>query len=125
MPRSSRCRAAGRGPSGPEVVGETPRRLASDVVEDALERPRHPAQVQRLDQERSIDDLPAARAAHESPELRREGPPLPLPLLLQRAEGGELALGADELFHDLGPEGPDQLVLQIFDADIEAKSLHA
>src|SRR6266852_2157115 len=37
---------------------------------------------------------------------------------------GKLTLRVDDLFHDGGTEGANQLVLQVGDADIETESLH-
>jgi hypothetical protein len=53
--------------------------------------------------------------------LRRLVPPGGL--LLEGAERSELALGGEDILHRGGPEGPDQLVLEVGDADEEAESL--
>ncbi len=49
---------------------------------------------------------------------------MPLRLLLEGAEGSEIALLGNDLFHGGGTESADQLVLQVCDARIEAQPLH-
>jgi hypothetical protein len=45
-------------------------------------------------------------------------------LPLHGAERSELSLSVDQSLHGAGPEGPDQFVLQVDDADVEAQQLH-
>ena len=52
------------------------------------------------------------------------GPALPRGLLLERAEGAEIALGVDDLLHGLGPESADQLVFEVCVAHVEAQPFH-
>ena len=96
----------------------------SDMSEHQVERPGHLAEIERLDEQARVADLPPAAAAHEAPKLLLGGPALPRRLLLEGAEGSELSLGVDDLFHGGGAESADQLVLQICDAHVETQPLH-
>jgi hypothetical protein len=49
---------------------------------------------------------------------------LPRRLLLEGAEGSEVSLSVDDLFHAGGAEGADELVLQVRVAHVEAQSFH-
>ena len=89
-----------------------------------VERPRHLGEVQRIDEQTRVSDLPTAAAAHEAPELFLGGPPLPGWLLLEGAEGTELSLSVDHLFHGGSTERADQLVLEVCDAHVETQRLH-
>jgi hypothetical protein len=97
---------------------------ASHVSKHAVERPRHLGEIQRIDEQARVSDLPAAAAAHEAPKLPFGGPSSPRRLLLEGPERPEVSLTVDDLFHVGRTESPDQLVLQIFDADIEAEGFH-
>src|SRR5207245_1525210 len=99
-------------------------RSASHVRKHQVERPRHLAEIERLDEQPRVSDLPPAAAAHEAPKLLLGGPSLPRSLLLQGAERSELALTVDDLFHGGGAESADQLVLQVCDAHVEAQLFH-
>jgi hypothetical protein len=90
----------------------------------SLERPRHMAEIEGVNEQSRVSDLPAAAAAHEAPKLLLSGPSLPRSLLLERAEGPELTLSLDDLFHGGGTESADQLVLQVCDAHVETQALH-
>jgi hypothetical protein len=81
-------------------------------------------QIKRFDEQARISDLPAAAAAHEAPKLLLLRPSLPSRLLLEGAERSKVSLSIDDLFHGGGPEGADQLVLQVYDAHVETKSFH-
>ena len=63
-----------------------------------LERPRHAGQIQRIDEQTRVSDLPPTAAAQEAPKLLRSRSPLPRRLLLERAEGSEVALRGNDLF---------------------------
>jgi len=89
-----------------------------------LERPGHLAEIKRIDEKACVSDLPAAAAAHEAPQLLLMVPPAPRRLLLESAERLKLALGIDDLLHRSGTEAADELVLEVFDADVEAMCLH-
>jgi hypothetical protein len=91
---------------------------------DAIERPRHAREVQRVDQHPRVADLAAAVGADEAPELRLAAPSLPRRLLLEGAERSKLALSLDDLFHSGGTKAADQLVLQVGDADVEPEGFH-
>jgi len=88
-----------------------------------VQRPGHLAEIQRIDEQARVSDLPAAAAAHEAPKLLLIGPFLPRRLLLERAEGSKVTLSVDDLFHGGGTESADQLVLQVCDAHVETESL--
>ena len=92
--------------------------------EHAVERARHPAEIERLDEQTRVPDLPAAAAAHEAPELLLDRPSLPLGLLLERAKRAKVSLRVDNLFHGGGAEGADQLVLEVGVAHVEAEPFH-
>src|SRR5512132_569489 len=77
-----------------------------------------------MDEQPCVTDLPAAPAAHESSQLFLSGPSAPCRLFLERAERVEVSLGRDHPFDRVGPERPDQLVLEIRDADVETEALH-
>jgi hypothetical protein len=94
------------------------------VSKDPVQRPRHSGEIQRVDEQRRISDLPAAAAAHEAPELLISGPSLPRRLLLKRAERSQVTLSLDDLLDNVGTERADQLVLQVLDAHVEAEPFH-
>jgi predicted phosphodiesterase len=74
-----------------------------------------------LDEQRRVAGLPVP---HEPPELLLVGK-LPLRrLLLEGPEGAKLTLGGDEPFDGGGTGGPDQLILEIFDADVKTEVFH-
>ena len=52
-------------------------------------------------------------------------PPLPRRLLLQSAERLKIVLSIDDAFHRGGTEAADQLVFEVYDANIETVCLHA
>ena len=89
-----------------------------------VERPRYPCEVERLDEQRRVPDLPAAAAPHEAPELLVGLAPAPFRLLLERPERPEIALALDDLLDTRWAEDADQLVLEVSDADEEAETLH-
>src|SRR4051794_39802811 len=101
---------------------EDPQR--SDVREHAVERARHPIEVERVDEQARVADLAAAAAAHEPPQLLGVGPPAPRRLPLERADGAELALCVDHRLDRRDADGADQLVLQVGVADVKAEALH-
>jgi hypothetical protein len=94
------------------------------VSKYAVERPRHLGQIERIDEQTRVFDLPAAAAAHEAPKLFLGASSLPLRLLLKGAKGSKVSLGVDNLLHGGGAESADQLVLQVCDAYVEAESFH-
>ena len=89
-----------------------------------VERPRHLAEIERLDEEARVADLPPAAAAHEAPKLLLGGPPFPRRLLLEGAEGPKVSVRFDDLLDSRGTERADQLILQIRDAHVEAQPFH-
>jgi hypothetical protein len=98
--------------------------MESDRREDAIQRPRHPSQIERVDEQRRGLDLPAAAGAEEAPELLLMGPSLPRRLLLEGAEGFKVTLRVDDPFYGGGTEGADELVLEVRDAHVETESFH-
>ncbi len=90
-----------------------------------IQRPRHFGEIQRIDKQTRVSDLPAAAAAHEAPKLCLLRPPLPRRLLLEGAERSKVSLSADDPFDGGGTEGADQLVLQVCDAYVETESFHS
>jgi hypothetical protein len=95
------------------------------VRKDAVERPRHVDEVQRLDEQARVARLPSAAAAHEAPQLLVHGPASPRRLLLERPEGAEVSLRLGHLFDAGDADSPDQLRLQIGNADEEPEPFHA
>jgi hypothetical protein len=90
----------------------------------SLERPRHMAEIEGVNEQSRVSDLPAAAAAHEAPKLLLSGPSLPHTLLLECAEGAKFSLSVDDLFHGGGTESADQFVLQVCNAHVETESFH-
>ncbi len=97
----------------------------SDVSKYAVQWRRHLGEIQRVDEQGRVSDLPAAVGADEAPELLLLGPSSPGRLLLEGAERSKLTPSVDEPFHRGGTEGADQLVLQVRDAHVETESLHS
>jgi hypothetical protein len=97
---------------------------ASDMSKYTVQRARHSGEIERVDEQTRVADLPAAAAAHEAPKLLLIGPSLPRRLLLEGAEGSKVPLGVYDLFHGGGTESADQLVLQVGDAHVETESFH-
>jgi hypothetical protein len=94
------------------------------MSKDTIERPRHAREVQRINQQPRVADLPAAVGADEAPKLRLAAPSSPRRLLLERAERSKLTLALDDLFHSGGTNAADQLLLQVGDADVETECFH-
>ena len=89
-----------------------------------VERPWHTAEIERLDEQPAVSDLPAPAAAHEAPKLLLGRPSSPLGLLLEGAERSKVALGVDDTLDGVGTQRADQLVLQVGDAHVEAEPFH-
>jgi putative two-component system response regulator len=79
----------------PDLVGALVSVIEADshVRQRDVEWPRHPVELDRLDQDPGVPDLAAAAAAEEPAELLTGGTPAPRRLLLQRPERREIALG--------------------------------
>src|SRR4029453_15800046 len=99
-------------------------RAGSDVSKHSVEGTRHVGEIQRLDEQARVADLPAPAAAHEPAELICQRLPPPGRLLLKRAERAEVAVRLEDLLDGLCAERADQLVLQVLDTDVEAQLLH-
>ena len=89
-----------------------------------VERPRHLGEIERIDEQARVSDLPAAAAAHEAPKLLLGSPTLPRRLLLESAERSKVPLSLGDPFHGGSAERADQLVLQICDAHEETQPFH-
>jgi hypothetical protein len=87
----------------------------------AVQRPRHPRQIQRVNEQGRVADLPIP---HELPKLHLMSLCSFRRLLLERAERPKLTLSLDDLFHGGSTEGAGQLLLQVFDAHVETESFH-
>jgi hypothetical protein len=98
--------------------------IASDMSQYTIQRPRHAREIQRIDEQPRVPDLPAAVSADEAPELLLAAPCSPRRLLLERAERSKLALSLDDLFHTGGTKAAEQLVLQVSDAHVEPEGFH-
>src|SRR5919204_3586904 len=86
---------------------------ASNVRKHTVERPRHLGRIQRVDEQPCVSDLPSAAAAHEAAKLLMVRPSLPRRLFLQRAEGSQVTVSREDLFHRGGSESANELVLQV------------
>src|SRR5438309_6036356 len=94
------------------------------MSEDTVKRPGHAGQIERIDEQARVSDLPPAAAAHEAAKLLFDGPPLPRRLLLEGMERSKLTLSVDDLFHGRRAEAADQLVLEVCDAHVETERFH-
>ena len=100
---------------------ETLRLVAAIKLAQALsERAGNIRRIESFDQARRVVDLPA-RVAQEAPELLLDGSVTPVRLLLECSERPELTSRLDLCDHLLGTERTDQLVLEVFDASVEAE----
>lgn len=91
------------------------------MSEDAIERSRDVSEIERIDEQTRVADL---SIAHPAPELSLDRLSLLSGLLLERAERSKLSLRVGDLLYGGDPEGADQLVLEVFDAHVEAQRLH-
>jgi hypothetical protein len=91
------------------------------MSKDPVKRPGHLGEVERIDEQLGVSDLPATAATHKTSKLLLGGPSSPLRLLLERPEASKVAVRVNHLYHRGGTEGTDQLVLQVRDADIETQ----
>src|SRR5687767_12999759 len=91
------------------------------MSEYPVQRPRHPGEVQRVDEQGRVADLPVP---HELPKLHLMSQSSLRRLLLEGAERPKLALSVDDLFHGGSTEGAGQFLLQVCDAHVETESLH-
>src|SRR5439155_14310527 len=89
-----------------------------------VQRPGNAGEIQRLDEQGRVSDLPPGAAAHEPSKLLLSCPSEPCRLLLECTERSKVTLSVDDLFHGGGTEGADQLVLQVRHAHVETESLH-
>jgi hypothetical protein len=92
---------------------------------DSVQRPRHMFQIQGVDERGPGLDLSARMRAQEAPQLLLMSPSAPLGLILESPKRLEIALSVEDLFHGGGTKGPDQLVLKVGDADVEAEPFHS
>src|SRR5687767_1072231 len=86
-----------------------------EMSKQAIERTRHVREVQRVDQQPPVADLPAGSRTHEAVELRGRGLTPVCRLPLEDAERTELAFGIENLLDSGRAEGADQLVLEVDD----------
>jgi hypothetical protein len=93
----------------------------SCVREHTVERPRHPAEIERLDERRREADLPVRQ---EAAQLVLDRPVPVRGLLLVGAKRSKLAVSGEDLLHGRSAKAPDQLVLQIPVAHVEAEAFH-
>jgi hypothetical protein len=90
-----------------------------------VKRPGHLGEIECIEEQPRVPDLPAAAAAHEAPKLLLGGPSLPRGLLLEGAERSEVSLRFGDLLHGARAQRADQLVLQVRDAHVETEPFHA
>ena len=89
-----------------------------------VKRSRDSGEIERIDEQTRVSELPAAAAAHEAPKLLLSGSSLPRTLLLECAEGSKVSLSVNDLFDGGGTESADQLVLQVRNAHEETQPFH-
>ena len=70
----------------------------SHLTKHAIQRPRHAREIERLDQQGRVPDLPVP---HKAVKLLSERQPSLLGLLLERAEGSELDFSVDFAFKNM------------------------
>src|SRR4029077_10647241 len=75
------------------------RRAPVHARQRPVQRPRHPTEIESLDQQPCVADLPAAAAAHEAPQLLPGLATAPFGLLLQCAKRSHVALSGNDRFH--------------------------
>jgi hypothetical protein len=94
------------------------------MFQDTVQRTRHVAEIQCVDEQGRGLDLPAAAGTQEPAELLLIRPSSPRGLFLEGVERFKVTLSCDDLFHRGGTEGAYELVLQICDAHVETESFH-
>jgi hypothetical protein len=90
--------------------------------EQQVQRSRNAVEVERLDHQRRVSDLPGT-ASEEAPKLSLDRSVVPLRLLLEGSERRELSARLEHRLDAGGAERPDQLALEIGLADEEAERL--
>src|SRR4051812_22772264 len=122
---SSRSRRASRASCPPAARSRSCSAAAGAerAVEHAGERHGSGRRVERLDEQARVADLAAPAAAHEAPQLLLDRLPAPRGLLLQRAEGVQLAVCLGDRLDRAGAERADQLALEVRLAGEEADPL--
>src|SRR5919106_709962 len=91
------------------------------MSEYTVQRPRHSGEVQRVDEQGCVADLPVP---HELPKLHLVSLSSLRRLLLEGAERPKLTLSVNDLFHGDRTEGTSQLLLQVCDTHVETESFH-
>jgi hypothetical protein len=91
---------------------------------DAVEWSRDASEVESLDEQARVLDLPARAASHEAAKLLLSRASLPLRLLLEGAERADVAVSRENVFDRGDAEGPNQLGLEIGLAHVEAEFFH-
>src|SRR5262245_27076814 len=91
--------------------------------DDLVQRPGDAVEIEGLDQQARVADLAAAAASHEPPQLLPGGAVAPRRHLLEHPEPAEVAVGGEDVLDTCHAEGPDQLVLEVLDADEEPELL--
>ena len=95
------------------------------MTKQTVERLRHLREIEGIDEQACVSDLPAAAAAHPAPKLILSGFSLPRGLLLQGAEGSKVSVSVSDLLHSGSTKSANQLVFQICDAHVETQPFHA
>ena len=86
--------------------------------EEAFERARKVLDVDGLGEQPGVAISPSA---DEAVKLMGEVTPAVVRLALHRPQRPQIALSSDDLFHGGDPKGPEELVLQVDDARVEAE----
>ena len=69
------------------------------MSKDPVKRPGHLGEVERIDEQPGVSDLPATAATHKASKLLLGGPSSPLRLLLERPEASKVAVRVNHLYH--------------------------
>jgi hypothetical protein len=93
------------------------------MSEDLVKWPRDALEIERIDEEAGVPDLAPSAATHESPKLLVGAATTPRRHLLKRPKAMEVTVGLENFFDSLRTERPDQLILQILVAHVEAELL--
>ena len=89
-----------------------------------MEWPRNLLERDRLDEQPGIAQVPPGAASEEAVQLGIEGTLTPLPLLLERSKGTQVAVRLEDGLDRVEPDRPNQLGLEIGLADVEADIGH-
>src|SRR5204863_8610326 len=112
-----------RGPNSYKSICDGPNMIRTCVRralgEGAVERRGHPVELERVDEQDRVTDLPPGAAREEAPQLVLAGPAAPLGLLLHRPEGAEVPVRPEHRLDRLRSERADELALEVRIAGVD------